>query len=82
MSDKLWSTGRTLHTKFTSRWSQEEWDANEAIERSMIFEDFTSMDDGKGRVLIAKCESEDIARQIVKAHNHPILRKRHTMDIW
>ena len=52
------SRGRTLLTLKTRTWSKEEWDKNDAEEKMMLFAYFTPIDQGRGRILIARFENE------------------------
>lgn len=64
-----WSQGRVLMTKETRRWTLEQIAEANMIERRMVLSDFTSMDKGRGRELIASCENSDNAVLIVTLHN-------------
>ena len=64
------SQGRTLSTRITQRWSQEEWERNEARERCLVFADFTPIDEGRGRRLVAEChQGAEDARRLVACWN-------------
>lgn len=47
-----WNRGITLNTRQTRQWSQKEIEANNKTEQSLIFANFTSLDEGIGRSLI------------------------------
>jgi hypothetical protein len=66
---ELWQVGKTLLTPTTRRWSKDEWYANEARERRCVFRYFTSLDQGRGRELIAEFRNPDDAALAVKAVN-------------
>lgn len=59
-----WEQGRTLTTRETTRWTQERLAANDATEACMVFANFSSSDNGKGRVLVARCERAEDASLI------------------
>lgn len=69
MESKHWSTGYTLITSHTKRWSSDEFARNDEAENKMIFENFTPEDNGKGRKRIATCENKEDAAHIVKCVN-------------
>lgn len=62
-----WDRGVTLRTKETANWSKDQIDANDTLERKMVFSGFTSSDCGEGRVLVAKCETEEDACLVAAA---------------
>jgi len=45
----VWLQGRTLSTARTRQWTKEQWNRNDLIERCMVFTNFSSADEGKGR---------------------------------
>ena len=49
-----WRRGTTILTPTTKRWSQEQLDHSDEIEKSMIFDNFKSIDSGKSREMICK----------------------------
>ncbi len=49
MKYPIWKRGRTLITAQTKRWSKEEMEENNKIEKSIVFSDFTSYDEGRSR---------------------------------
>jgi hypothetical protein len=57
--------GRTLLTAITKRWTEAQWNANEEVERRLVFVGFTASDQGQGRRLIAQCDSESDVEHIV-----------------
>ena len=54
-----WRQGITLATPRTRRWTAEQIEKNNAIERRMIFSNFTAADSGIGRQLIAQVLTSD-----------------------
>lgn len=70
-----WRVGMTLVTPQTRRWTQEQWEDNDRIEKHMVFDRFTPSDGGRGRRLVASCgpsamsdsETEANARLIAAA---------------
>ncbi len=62
-----WTQGVTLVTRDTRQWSAEQIAANDAHERRMVFVNFSSSDEGRGRRLIATCEREEDAQLIADA---------------
>jgi len=62
-----WRQGFTLLTDATRRWTPEQWQQNNARERRLVFANFTSLDQGSSRKLVAVCESEADARLISAA---------------
>ena len=48
-----WSSGKTLLTPITKRWSKQQWDQNEIDEGKRIFSNFRVEDQGRSRQLIA-----------------------------
>lgn len=69
MSDakQTWSTGRLLLTNDTKRWTKEERDKQDAIERTQIFTDFHTMDKGRGRKRVATFEGDNAAENASRA---------------
>ena len=65
----LWSQGRTLLTNATMRYTKEEWELNESIEKRTIITHFLESDAGKSRIPIANCFSEEDAERIVACVN-------------
>lgn len=61
-----WKTGKTLMTAQTRRWSAQQVAENDKIEGRMIFEGFSARDEGRGRQLVAACESPEQANRIVE----------------
>lgn len=62
-----WSRGRLLITRNTERWSAEEKELADRIERLRVFAYFRADDEGRSRVLVATCQNEDDARLIAAA---------------
>jgi len=48
-----WSVGKLLLTNTTNKWTQEEKEKTEAIEKAAIFANFHISDKGKSRIFIA-----------------------------
>lgn len=64
-----WSQGTTLITPATREWTKEKIEENNRIERRLVFSNFTSIDAGMGRNLIAACTREEDARLIAETPN-------------
>lgn len=64
-----YSQGVTLVTRQTIRWSKEQIKNNDIHEQRLVFSSFSSLDEGKGRILVAKCEKAEDAAFIVMACN-------------
>ena len=62
-----WKIGTVLKTRITEKWSREELERAEEIENRQIFTNFSFIDDGKSRVLIATAENKKDARLIASA---------------
>lgn len=62
-----WSQGRTLLTRETRRWTRDAILANNAIEDRFVFSQFSERDEGRSRILIARCELPLDARFISAA---------------
>jgi hypothetical protein len=59
-----WAQGRTLRTRQTATWHPSEIAENEKIEQRKVFANFTSMDEGRSRRLVALCERAEDAQAI------------------
>lgn len=67
-----WSVGRTLNTKQTRGWTAEEIAANDRVESTMVFSNFTASDQGRSRNKIAICVGDNAtahAARIVRCVN-------------
>ena len=64
-----WQVGRVLRTWRTARWPQEALAEAEAREARRVFKNFTPVDAGRSRELIAVCLTADMARAVVDSHN-------------
>ena len=53
-----WSQGRTLLTAQTKRWSKDQWDENERMERRTIFASFSAEDEGRSRIPVARISEQ------------------------
>ena len=62
-----WSQGITLITANTKKWTNEQFEKSNEIERKSIFNNFNIEDEGRSRVLIATCENANQAKLIVDA---------------
>ena len=62
-----WSQGRTLETPQTRRWTEEQIESNDREERRRVFANFSAQDQGRGRHLVATCETEPDAALIAAA---------------
>jgi len=54
-----WKRGKTLLTQQTASWTREQRKANDGIEESMIFSNFSQQDQGKSRQLICTVAREN-----------------------
>lgn len=62
--------GYTLATPQTRQWTGEQWEQNEAREKCLVFADFTPLDEGRGRKLVAACrQGPEDARRLVACWN-------------
>lgn len=62
-----WSQGITLLTQITRKWSSAEMARNDAREKLAVFSNFSANDQGRGRRLVAKCETHEDARLVSAA---------------
>lgn len=67
--DVPWQQGRLLLTDNTRRWSQEQRDEADAIERSTAFVNFSASDEGRGREYVYCFQSSEECLAAVEAHN-------------
>jgi len=65
----MYSTGRLLLTKQTSRWSDEQKKEADYLERRRVFKNFSGEDEGRCREFICECRDEAVADLIVMALN-------------
>lgn len=72
----VWRQGTTLLTPITRRWSQYERDKNEAIENKIVFANFHDEDEGRSRIHICTCETDEQARRVVESHNKALRAQR------
>lgn len=56
-----WQQGRLLATATVSRWTEAQKADASAIERKLVFSNFTVRDEGKSRKLVARFEREEDA---------------------
>lgn len=62
--------GYTLATPQTRQWSGQQWEQNEAREKCLVFADFTSIDLGRSRKLVAQChQGPEDARRLAACWN-------------
>lgn len=73
---KPWQQGRLLTTRFTRYMKKNEKDYYEHLEKCCVYEDFTAIDEGQSRRLIAKCSSPEIAAEIIDSHNLKVMKAR------
>lgn len=64
--------GETLLTSNTKNWSQEFIDANNTIERCIVFLNFRNEDQGRSRERIAQFVNESDASRVVEMYNELI----------
>lgn len=74
--NELLRQGTTLITRHTALWTKEQMKENEYIENCMVFYNFTDIDDGKSRVLVAKFDNPQEALEAVALHNSKVRKKR------
>lgn len=67
-----WIQGKVLLTSRTKRWTHEQWDAAEAIEKHSAYIDFRSSDEGRSRKLVAVFDSEEECLEVIENHNKNI----------
>lgn len=70
--NKLLRQGTTLITRHTAMWSKEQIKENEFIENCMVFANFTDIDDGKSRELVAIFDNPSDALNAVAVHNSKV----------
>ena len=63
------TVGRTLRTRQTERWTDEEVAHNDAIESRLVFAHFTAADEGRGRFRVAECREPADAAELVRRWN-------------
>ena len=68
--------GTTLITKQTARWSKEQIKENEFIENCMVFANFTDIDGGKSRKLVATFDNPSDALNAIVIHNSKVKENR------
>lgn len=68
----MWQQGYLLQTPQTLRWSKEEQKAADNEERRMVFKNFSPLDAGRSRQLIAQCQTHGQAESLVEEHNHAV----------
>lgn len=66
-TDGNYKIGYTMCTEQTRKWTDEQINANNDQEHRMIFVDFEPDDQGKGRRLIAKCDTTGQAINVMTA---------------
>ena len=52
------SRGRTLMTNRTRKWTTEQIEANDKIEKSMLFTEFNLLDSGRGREVVCTMNTQ------------------------
>ena len=65
----IWTQGRTLLTSTTKRWTKEQWDSNEYVEKCCAFVHFSNRDNGKSRQLVAKFDTPEECEIAILDHN-------------
>ena len=55
-SKEPWEAGRLLITSQTKKWSQEEKQRTDAIEKLQVFSNFSELDQGRSRERVTVCE--------------------------
>lgn len=56
-----WRQGITLRTPSTARWTRKQFAESDRRERRMVFANFSSLDGGRSRQLVAVCETPEDA---------------------
>lgn len=74
MKMKPWRQGYLLHTNTVIHMRQETRDYCEFKEKCCIYENFTAIDEGRSRILVAECQSPEIAKHIIEIHNDAVTR--------
>lgn len=72
-TDGNFKIGYTTHTDQTRTWTQEQLEKNNEHEACKIFANFYVEDQGKSRVLVAKCETSEQAINVLGALRSAIL---------
>lgn len=67
--DKYWQIGRVLRTRTTLRYSREEFEEAEKTEKKSSFVNFSSLDEGRSRILLFFYSSEYACKRAVNRHN-------------
>ena len=73
--DFPWQQGKLLLTNTTLRWSEEQKDKAEFLERCLAFVNFSPEDQGKSRIYIYRFESPKECSKAVKEHNTSLREK-------
>jgi len=68
----LWQQGRLLLTNITRRWSKEQRDEADDIERRTAFANFTESDEGRSREYVFQFSSHAECRAAVERHNYTL----------
>ena len=61
--------GYTLSTYQTRQWTEQQFKENDVIESCMVFARFSTKDEGRSRVLVAKFKNKEDAAMFVKLAN-------------
>ena len=79
-----WKIGQTLSTRTTRSWTEQEISRSNEVENKMVFVNFNTLDEGRGRRLIAKCETKEDAKLIAAAPNmiEAIQAALRIKDLW
>lgn len=72
--DKFLSTGTTILTHVTEKFTEEQWEENEYQENCMVFYNFSVWDYGRSREFVCKFATPEEAKLFVKTHNDKILK--------
>ncbi len=74
-NDVSWQQGCLLMTRDVKRQSPE-WQAEAAAaEKRMVFAHFSTMDDGRSRVLLFACATPEEAAEMVRTHNAEVYER-------
>ena len=69
-----WRIGKTLQTKATEHWSDDQIAQSDEIENKMVFKNFSYRDEGRSRELICVCQTKEQAELVAGTHNDLLRR--------
>lgn len=71
---EYWQQGRLLLTRRTRKWSDAERNRVDYGERCMAFVNFSSVDEGRSRILVYKYGSPGECAEAVYEHNKVVMK--------